>query len=225
MSSLLFCTSCWLLYYTLLHRVNKTCSPEWNSRVVAFTHALLVVQGSGLCLFKWPLSMEELDQENTSCQINVIYFSLSYFIFDTCWCMYMQTERIVIFIHHFGMLALLSTSLYLEIYGYASMLILFAGEITNPMLQIRWFLRSKELHFTTFAVVNEALFVILFTIARLFFGSYLLYVLLLRGMNIIVKCIGTVLQIVNYAFMYEVFLLVKKKILLKMALILHITLK
>ena len=208
---LIFCTSCWSLYYTLLRIINKTCSPEWNSRVVAFTHALLVVQASGFCLFKWPLSLEELDQENTSCQINVIYFSLSYFIFDTCWCVYMKTEGFLMVMHHFVTLGILAASFYLERYGYGCMLMLCVGELTNPMLQIRWFLRSKELHRTTFAVINEALFVILFTILRLFFGSYVLYVLLLRGTNIPVECLGIALQVVNYAFMYEVFMLVKKR--------------
>ena len=92
MLSLIFCTSGRSLYYTLLRRVNKTCSPEWNSPFVSFTHALLVVQASGFCLFKWKLSIEDLDQDNTSCQINVIYFPLSYFIFDTRWCVYMKRD-------------------------------------------------------------------------------------------------------------------------------------
>ena len=211
MLTLILGTFCWSLYYTLLHIVNKTCSPKWNLQVVSFTHALLVVQASGFCLFKWPLSIEKLDQENTSCQINVIYFSLSYFIYDTCWCAYMQTEGFVMLIHHFASLGLLSASLYLERYGYTCILMLFVGEITNPMQKIRWFLRSKELHRTTFAVVNEALFAILFTILRMFFCSYLLYVVLLTGSNIPLKCLGTALQIVNYVFMYKMFLLVKKR--------------
>ena len=211
MLTLIFCAFCWSLYYTLLHIVNKTCSPEWNERVAEFTHALLVVQASGFCLFKWPLSIEELDQENTSCQINVIYFSLSYFIYDTCWCVYMQTEGFVMLIHHFVTLGLLSASFYLGRYGYLCILMLFVAEITNPMLKIRWFLRSKQLHRTTFAVVNETLFVIVFTISRLFFCSYLLYVVLLSGVDISVKCLVIAKQIVNYVFMYQVILLVKKR--------------
>ena len=71
----------------------------------------------------------------------------------------MKTENFVMVMHHFFIMGILSASLYLERYGYACVLILFASEITNPMLQVRWFLRSKELHHTTFA-----LFVILFTI-------------------------------------------------------------
>ena len=123
----------------------------------------------------------------------------------------MQTERFIMLIHHFASLGLLSASIYLERYGYACILMLFLGEITNPMLQIRWFLRSKELHRTTFAVVNEPLFAILFTILRMFFGSYQLYVLLFRGKYIPVKCIGISLQIINYVFMYEMFLLIKNR--------------
>ena len=118
MLSLIFCTSCWSLYYTLLRRVNKTCNHEWNSRVVAFTHALIVVQASGFCLFKWPLSIEQFDQENTSCQIIVIHVALSYFIYDTCCGEYMQTEGFVMVLHHFFIMGVLSASLYLERYGY-----------------------------------------------------------------------------------------------------------
>ena len=211
MLSLIFYTSCWSLYYMVLRRVNKICSPEWNSQVVSFTHALLVVQACGFCLFKWPLSIEELDQENTSCQINVIYFSLSYFIFDTCLGVYMKTESFVMVMHHFVIMGILSASLYLERYGYGCTLMLIVGELTNPMLKIRWFLRSKELQHTTFSVVNEALFVMLFIILRMFFGSYLLYVVLLSGVNIPLKCLVIAVHIVNCAFMYEICKLVKKR--------------
>ena len=211
MLSLIFCISCWSLYYTLLRIVSKTSISEWNSHVVSFTHAILVVQATGYYLFKWPLPIEEFDQENTSYHINVIYFVPSHYIFDTCRGVYMQTERFVMVMHHFVIMGILSASLYLERYGYGCILILFVGELTNPMLQIRWFLRSKELHRTTFPFVNEALFVMLFIILRMFFGSYIVYVALLSGVNIPLKCLGIALHIVNCSFMYEIFTLVKKR--------------
>ena len=125
---LILCTCCWSLYYTLLRIFNKTSSPELNAQVVAFTHVLLVVPASGFCL--WLFFVEVFHQGNTSCQINVHYFSLSYFIFETIWCcMYMEIERFVI--GHFSTLAGLSTSLYLECYGYACMLILFELGMEN----------------------------------------------------------------------------------------------
>ena len=52
---------------------------------------------------------------------------------------------------------------------------IFGSELTNPLLQIRWFLRESDLHKTWYAELNDAAFMVLFGVLRIGIASYLLY--------------------------------------------------
>jgi len=67
--------------------------------------------------------------------------------------------------------------LYRGINGTELVATLFGGEITNPILQLRWFLRSAGLsaRHPTVAMIVDFCFLIVFTIMRICFGSVFLY--------------------------------------------------
>ncbi len=59
--------------------------------------------------------------------------------------------------------------------GTEMMAAIFGAEITNPLLQVRWFLRTLGKHKTWYYEINDILFMSLFGIMRLGVGSNLLY--------------------------------------------------
>jgi len=67
--------------------------------------------------------------------------------------------------------------LYRDINGTELIATLFGSEITNPVLQLRWFLRYSgvSVRSPTIAVAVDFSFLILFTVMRICIGSYLLY--------------------------------------------------
>jgi len=82
----------------------------------------------------------------------------------------------MIFHHIFSILGN-GAVLYRGINGTELMATLFGTEITNPFLQLRWFLRSagvSECH-PTIAMTVDFCFLILFTLMRICLGSVLLY--------------------------------------------------
>jgi hypothetical protein len=60
-------------------------------------------------------------------------------------------------------------------YGTEMVAAIFGSEITNPFLQIRWFIRETGNYQTWYAELNDMLFMSLFGFMRIGVGSYLLY--------------------------------------------------
>jgi len=204
---------CWVVYYLLLELFNRKRGSEWNSRILALTHAVIMCR---LIEYKVtpPWHINEFGIENTP-ELNIVMFpSLAYFIFETCWCMYMQTEGLAMLCHHFLSLLALFSSSYTNYSGYEVVFMLWAGEFTNPFLQIRWFLRTKELHKTIYAQINEVVFVILFVFMRLYVGSYIYYMMLFHSPNMwtMFRIAGTSFHIVNLVFIYQVVMFAKHKL-------------
>lgn len=203
----------WSAIYTLLVRVfNKTCSAEWNSRIVAFIHAFLVARYVEFGMYNERSEFLGVGLPNTVQQTYVCCFCLSYFIFETSWCLYMQTEGLVMLAHHVVSLFTISTCLFLNSSGYEASLMIWAAEFTNPLLQMRWFLRTKELHKTLFAKLNEMVFVILFIFMRLFYGSHLFYrCMVSKNIKPVPRAGSFVFHVVNLAFVYQVGTLVRRR--------------
>ena len=59
--------------------------------------------------------------------------------------------------------------------GTEMMATIWGSELTNPFLQTRWFLRETERHTTWYAEIVDQIFMIMFTIVRIFIGGALLY--------------------------------------------------
>jgi len=79
---------------------------------------------------------------NTALQVHVLSLTLGYFIFDLLWCLYFQTEGDLMLLHH--TLSNCGMVLVLGLGKSATEVnaVVFVSEITNPLLQTRWFLRE-----------------------------------------------------------------------------------
>lgn len=79
------------------------------------------------------------------------------------------------FVHHglsiFGTFLVL----YRGTNGTEMMATIFGAELTNPLLQLRWFLRELGYRNTTLTIANDMIFISLFTFLRIFVASFLLY--------------------------------------------------
>ena len=147
--------------------------------MVAILHALVAVRLVEVCLVSGPWPFSTLGEENTACQTLVMILSSGYFLFDFVWCIYMGTEGIMMLLHHIVSLLSLLYGLYLGCSGSEITSTLWGSELTNPFLQTRWFLREQKLYQTTFAKINDIIFLSLFAFVRVGIGSSLAYLLYL----------------------------------------------
>ena len=192
----------WVDFYFILHALNHKQSAEWNCRIVTAIHGTL---SALLCLLSavyfgpWPFS--HLGEKNTDLHNAIMIISLGYFLFDFIWCMYMRTEGKVMLSHHVVSVFGLIYALYQGRYGTELTAVMGASEFTNPLLQLRWFLKESGYYSGKIAVIIDWLFVVSFCVARLGVGTAFHYVCQTSPkLGLITKAGGQAFYIISVVF-------------------------
>ena len=162
----------WTVLYFIVHAFNYTQTPEWNCRIVTGFHAILV---TSLCFYSafvlgpWPF--DYIAQKNTVFHNQIMVISLGYFIFDFLWCLYMDSETLVMRAHHAVSITSFAYSLYYNSCGSEVIAVIGASEFTNPLLQLRWFVKQKGKLKGNVAAVLDFTFFLAFWMSRLVVGT------------------------------------------------------
>ena len=166
----------WTDVFFVIHMLNRKRSTEWNCRLVTTLHAIV---STSLCFTSavvtgpWPFT--HIGIPNTSMHNMAMIISLGYFFFDFIWCLYMQSESKVMLAHHFVSILGLMYSLYSGKAGNELIAVMGASEITNPLLQLRWFLKETGFYNGRQAKIIDFIFVSMFWFFRLIVGSVFHY--------------------------------------------------
>lgn len=100
---------------------------------------------------------------------------MGYFIFDLIWCMWYQTEGIVMLAHHVVSMVGFTYCLYTGMYGSELVAVLGGSESSNPFLQTRWFLKETGRYKDGVAKAIDFMFVGVYMTVRLGVGTALHY--------------------------------------------------
>ncbi|XP_057624741.1 TLC domain-containing protein 5 isoform X1 [Chionomys nivalis] len=203
----------WLSLYTSFCRLNKHRSYEWSCRLVTFTHGVLSIGLSAYIGFidgPWPFTHP--GSPNTPLQVHILCLTLGYFIFDLGWCIYFQSEGALMLAHHTLSILGIIMALSLGESGTEVNAVLFGSEITNPLLQIRWFLRETGHYHSFTGDVVDFLFVALFTGVRIGVGAHLLFCEMVSPTpKWFVKVGGIAMYAVSWCFMVSIWRFAWKK--------------
>lgn len=128
---------------------------------------------------------------------------LGYFVYDFCWCVWFyDSSTAVMLAHHSVSIIGITASL---VSGYSGTEIgtcIFLGELSNPMLQLRYFMRQSGIKDGILYEVNDFTFLMTFIVCRGGIGSYLAYCHLTHPLpHVFFKIGGVVLYIVSLIFM------------------------
>ena len=107
----------------------------------------------------------------------VLCLTAGYFLFEITWCLYMRTEGLLMVIHHAISITSMLISLWTQHSASEVLLTTWGSELTNPFLQIRWFLRETGNYQTIFGFINDLVFFVLFFILRTVIGTVVAYYL------------------------------------------------
>ena len=77
--------------------------------------------------------------------------------------------------HHFISIFTLGISLLTGFYGTEVVATIFGSEVTNPLLQFRWFLKKSGYYESIVGNIVDVAFVLVFTYVRIVVGTYLFY--------------------------------------------------
>ncbi|CAK1601239.1 unnamed protein product [Parnassius mnemosyne] len=180
-------------------------SPEYCSRVVTLLHGLVAsCVGLAQCGLK-TFSPSSLTLPLTWSQYALMMWSWGYFAFDLMWCLIYWTKNAVMLIHHFSALAAINLYISKQNTGCIFACTIALLEITNPLLQTRWFLRNAGHNNTILFYVVEFTYLVMFVSLRGLFGTYLVYrIIKSETFGVYEKLITLALYLVSLIFIYEI---------------------
>lgn len=203
-STILVSIFSWTLGYFALRRLLSSKTPEYSCRLITLVHGLVAsTVGMNQCFLN-ENPFEHPDWITNDTQNILLIFSLGYFIFDLTWCSYYRTETRLMIMHHIYSIYTLKGILSKGYSGAQASCSIGCMEITNPLLQLRWFLRSEGYHKTlTFFFVEVSFFILFFTF-RLIIGSYILLTVLFENNDIDFKIASILLYFISAMFMVQI---------------------
>ncbi|PAA65767.1 hypothetical protein BOX15_Mlig011050g1 [Macrostomum lignano] len=167
----------WLFMYAALCLSMPRFRCEWHCRIVTAVHALIVSALAFLDVFiigRIPFYHKNQVLPYTELERLIFTASLGYFIFDISWCLYYQTEGPFMLFHHAMSILGLAGTLLMGKCGAEMAATVGGTEVTNPVLQLRWFLREQGFTGTRLMMGVEVLFMVSFGVMRLLLGGALI---------------------------------------------------
>ncbi|KAJ0175422.1 hypothetical protein K1T71_008581 [Dendrolimus kikuchii] len=193
--------SCLYLWYSAQ---SPKQSPEWCSRAVTLLHGSVasivgLIQCGVLNLTPYRLTMKIRPWHYA-----LMVWSWGYFAFDLLWCLVYWTEGALMLCHHTT--ALLAINIYMQKShtGCTFACTMALLEITNPLLQTRWFIRNAGFDKTMVFLIIELIYLATFISFRGIIGSYVMYKIVNSDLfDVEEKIISFVFYLVSLAFIYE----------------------
>ncbi|BFZ25747.1 hypothetical protein BsWGS_28786 [Bradybaena similaris] len=195
----------WTTIYFILCLWNSSRSFEWHCRIVTTVHALVISFLAFYCTFRvGPSPFTDAGGPNSSLQIRTVSLCLGYFIFDVIWCLYFKTEGPAMMAHHFVSIVGLAWCLFSGYYGTELVATIGGAEITNPLLQLRWFLRETGRYNTRLGAIVDWAFMISFGFYRIGLGSVLLYSYFQQDTDFWGRLGGTSIYLISWIFFINI---------------------
>ncbi|KAG6445683.1 TLC domain-containing protein 5 [Manduca sexta] len=187
-------------------------SPEWNSRAITLVHgSVATVVGLAQCGIR-TLSPCHLTMKVMPWHYALMVWSWGYFAFDLLWCVVYWSESALMLCHHISALIAITIYMQKQYTGCTFACTLALLEITNPLLQIRWFLKNGGQNKTVIFMIVEVTYLVMFVLARGILGTYLMYKILNSDVfDTDQKIISVIFYIVSAGFLYNIFKYVEYK--------------
>uniref|UniRef100_A0A3Q2XYJ5 TLC domain containing 5b n=1 Tax=Hippocampus comes TaxID=109280 RepID=A0A3Q2XYJ5_HIPCM len=196
----------WSGLYALLCRISPQRGPEWNCRLVTLTHGVAIVMLTAYVVFvdgPWPLT--HAGSENTALQTSALCVCLGYFLFDMAWCVRFGSEGAVMLGHHAASIVGILLALLTGVSACETCAVIFGSELTNPLLQARWFLRRLGRYDSLLGDAVDLLFIFLFATVRVGVGAAMFYCELTSPRTtVVMKLGGVVMYGLAWVFMVDI---------------------
>lgn len=205
-------TSAFRFSYIALRLLLKKREPEYSSRIVAFFHGLVTAFfGINQC-FYIDTPFYHPEWRTTYLQTFILVFSAGYFIHDLIWCLQYEREDKLMIVHHIYTVIFLLRILFKRVSGAQTTCGLGAMELTNPLLQARWFIRSAGLYPSLLFLTTETVFLLSFTFVRIVLGTYVMSIIIKQPKNdkeFVTSSI--IIYVISWMFFINIIKYVKKK--------------
>lgn len=166
----------WTNLYILLRIFSGSLRPhEFTNRQITAIHGLTVSAASAAVTVSDGLCLSPLAQPSSPLHDSIIVVSLGYFLFDLLWIVGTKAEESrVMFAHHVISIIAFLYILQQGLYGCEAVAAVALSELTNPLLQLRWFLKYFGVYRGILAITVDWIFALSFWFLRMVVGTILL---------------------------------------------------
>ena len=152
-------------------QVNERKRKDLQNRLLSFFSGVLVAALGGMYVYSNP----DLRAPNSNYIEMTCTFGMGYFVYDFVFLTFLKILDLQTAIHHVCCSLALAISLQHGIAGGVPVAAIFYGEVTNPSMQLRVFLKAYGLKNTKLYEISECFFIFLYIYARCICGIPIMY--------------------------------------------------
>ncbi|KAJ8630199.1 hypothetical protein MRB53_023522 [Persea americana] len=162
----------------------------------------------------WRCPVCPLGSKSSPWQMQTLAMTLSYLIYDFLCCLFDNHISLDNSVHHIVSIVGIGAGLVYEMCGSEMVVALWLTEISSPFLHIRELLKELGYKDTDLNLIADITFAVVFSVARMVVGPYLMYVTVMSDNNpLLVKAMAVGLQAVSAFWFYKIVRMVRYKLL------------
>ncbi|KAK8479509.1 hypothetical protein V6N12_016072 [Hibiscus sabdariffa] len=190
----------WTTLFLFIRKVFSKRSFGFCTRIVSTIHAISAVILASLSVEDW------------SCPRQALAATLGYFIYDLICCFLGGGSNFDNSFHHLVCIVGIGAGFAFGKCGSEQVATLFILESSTPFLHVRELLKELGYRDTNLNLAADITFALIFSVARMVGGPYLLFVTLSANNPMLIKAMAVGLQLVSAFWFYKIVKMVKYKL-------------
>ncbi|KAI3897485.1 hypothetical protein MKW92_032833 [Papaver armeniacum] len=202
----------WTALFISVRKMFPKKSFSFCNRVVSTIHASLGVILASLSVQNWSCPICPMSPSSPF-QMQTLAVTLAYMIYDLVCCFFGPDHfNIDNAVHHLVSIIGLVAGLSYQMCGSELVATLWVTEISSPFLHARELLKEFGYRDTDLNLLADISFAVIFSIARMGVGPYLTYITLSADNPLLIKIMGSGLQLVSAFWFYKIVMMVRYKL-------------
>ncbi|PON90963.1 TRAM/LAG1/CLN8 domain containing protein [Trema orientale] len=187
----------WSIAFVLIRKTLSNRSFGFCNRLVSTMHATLAVTLASLSVEDWSCPVCPLASNSSPKQVRTLAVTLSYLIYDLICCLFDKQFSLDNTFHHLVSIVGIAAGLAYGKSGSELVAALWVSELSTPFLHIRELIKELGYKDTDLNLAADVSFAVVFTVARMVFGSYITYVTVAANNPPIIQAMAVGLLLIN----------------------------
>ncbi|KAL4332394.1 hypothetical protein GQ457_07G026610 [Hibiscus cannabinus] len=202
----------WTTLFLFIRKIFSKRSFGFCTRIVSTFHAISAVILASLSVQDWSCPVCPLASASSPNQRQALAATLGYFIYDLICCFLVGGSSFDNSFHHLVCIVGIAAGFAFGKCGSEQVATLFILESSTPFLHARELLKELGYRDTNLNLAADIIFALIFSVARMVGGPYLLFVTLSANNPILIKVMAVGLQLVSAFWFYKIVKMVKYKL-------------
>ncbi|BBN09763.1 hypothetical protein MPTK1_4g22470 [Marchantia polymorpha subsp. ruderalis] len=192
--------------------LGKKKSGEFCNRCVSMVHVFVAAYLCMASVSDWSRPLDGIGGPSSALQMRAIKTSLAYFVYDFFCCLVVFPRDIGNAVHHIITIMGLGYGFMTQTCGTELVACLWLMELSNPFMHARELFKEFGIKDTPLNMANDLSFVVIFTLARMGVGPYVVYHTLNSQSTPVVKFGAVGIQVVSVFWFYKIARMVMYKL-------------